>query len=496
MKILFASSEMAPYIKTGGLADVAGSLPRAMAERGHEVAVMLPLYGGMDRDAFLPQPVPWDVSVSLPIGRRTFRIWQVSPAGTGTQNLRIFFHENNWFFDRPQLYSRDGMDYPDNPFRFGYWCLSVLESLKKLNWQPDILHCNDWQTAMIPVYLRFHPAFNRDPFYQSPGTLFSIHNMAYQGLYPLETGQKLGLPAAIESHESLEFYGQLNLLKGGLLYSARLVTVSPKYAVEIMTPEYGCGLEGVIQKRSGVLNGVMNGIDTRTWDPSEDPLIPANYAPDHMDGKIACKKDLQEKFGLRVSGSLPLVAMISRLTDQKGLDLLVEILPQVLDRGCQFILLGTGDEKYHRLFGKLAAQYPDFMGIKLGFDETLAHRIEAGADIYVMPSRFEPCGLSQFYSLRYGTVPVVRNTGGLANSVTHASLENIHQGRANGFVFDAYSSAALLSALNKAIMMYQDEKDTWSGLVRTGMEGDYSWGKSAAEYEKLMDAILQSKRRE
>ncbi len=492
MRILFASSEMVPYIKTGGLADVSGALPRALAELGHEVTVVLPLYQDIDRDAFPMQPVPGEVRVRLTCGEYTFRIWQDSQSGANGTRVKILFYEEDPLFGRPRLYdSPDGVAYPDNPIRFGCWCLAVLKSLQKMGWRPDILHCNDWQTAMIPVYLHFHPTLNNDPFFQSTGILYSIHNMAYQGLCPLlQTTTSLDLPDYCRSPGSMEFHGQLNLMKGGLLYSNRLVTVSRRYSEEIRTPEFGCGLEGVMQDRSDALSGILNGIDTETWNPADDPLIAANYDPGQLDGKAACKKSLKKIFGINKTDTGPVMAMISRLTEQKGLDLLLDVIPRFLDQGCPFVVLGSGDDRYQKRFMQLVENYPGLAGVRLDFDEQLAHEIEAGADIYLMPSQYEPCGLNQLYSLRYGTVPVVRRTGGLADSVSHASPENLDG--ANGFVFDDYSAEAFADALQMAVEIYCNEQETWTRLMQNGMNGDYSWEKSALKYERVMTGILES----
>jgi len=489
MKILLAASEMTPFAKTGGLADVAGALPKALAALGHEVAVVLPFYGTIDRRAAAAEIVLPEVIADLPIGKRALTVWRASLAGpAGAAPVTVYLIEDRGLFNRPQLYALGGREYPDNPLRFAYFCQAAIWMLKGLGWTPDIIHANDWQTALIPTYLAHLPAMQADPDLRRIRVLFSIHNMSYQGLYPGYVMRQIGLPATLFAMHGLEYRGYLNLLKGGILYSHELTTVSPQYAKEIQTRAYGCGLEGILRLRAAHLTGIMNGIDTREWDPATDPALSAHYSRADKSNKALCKRQVQQRFGLATDPGRPLLAMIGRLIQQKGVDLLVEILPTLLEGAerAQFVLLGTGQPEFEAFFAKLARRYPEQVGLELGFDDALAHQIEAGADLFLMPSQFEPCGLNQLYSLRYGAVPVVRRTGGLADSITDATPSTIVWGKGTGFVFGPFDGAALLGAIRRALAMYLNDKELWQKLIDNGMAQDFSWARSAKEYEKLM----------
>lgn len=492
MRILFAASEIAPLAKTGGLADVAGALPLAYAALGHDVACIMPLYSIIDRRHLDLELVLPELVIDLPAGRRAMAVWRTQLArAKGAPPVTVYLLEDPGLYERPQLYAEGGREYADNPLRFGYYCMAALRLPLALGWMPDVIHCNDWQTALIPIYLARHEALQRDRALTHLRVLFSIHNLSYQGIYSNYLLYQLGLPAMAFNPYEMEFWGQLNLLKGALVHSHALSTVSRQYAKEIQTAEFGCGLDGVLHARSYDLTGILNGIDQRVWDPARDPHLIENYSASDLKPKAECKRFLQRCFGLpedKPRGKhRPLIGMISRLANQKGLDLLIDVLPRVLaESDAQFVLLGTGQPEYHTFFHELAQQYPEKVGVHLGYDEALAHQIEAGADMFMMPSHFEPCGLNQMYSLRYGTVPIVRHTGGLADSIVHASPEALARKAATGFVFTSYTPLALLEATRQALRMYTSEPRTWAQLIKTGMAQDFSWERSAREYDRIL----------
>lgn len=494
MKILFAASEMTPLVKTGGLADVAGALPRAMAALGHDVAVILPFYGSIDRTQWEFQRVIPELVVELPAGRRVPAVWYVElPGETPKSNpVTVFLVEDRGLYQRRELYAVEGREYPDNALRFGYFSLATLYAIKELGWIPDVIHCNDWQTALIPVYLKRRRTLANDPAFAGIRTLFSIHNLSYQGLYPGHTIEQLGLPIELMQVEELEFHGMLNLLKGGLVYSDQLATVSPTYAQEVQTQEYGCGLNGLLHTNAHRLTGILNGIDTHEWNPETDPHLPANYSRADPTDKAVCKAALQREFGLPEDPRVPLLGLVSRLADQKGFDILTQALTAggLLEGDVQFVALGSGQPEYHTLLEWLRERYPGKAGVRLGFDNGLAHRIEAGSDMFLMPSRFEPCGLNQLYSLRYGTPPLVRRTGGLADSITHATPKTIASGMGDGFAFDDYTSEALLETLSGALELYNEDGETWTRLMDNAMRRDHSWRRAAREYESLMEKMV------
>ena len=462
MKLLFCASEIVPLAKTGGLADVAGALPGALAERGVEVRLAMPGYRGVA----LPDASPrGSVTVSLGGERVDGTVVEGHLPGSG---LPVWLIEQASFFDRGGLYGEGGRDYPDNLARFTFFSRAVLQWVERAGWEPDVIHCHDWQTALIPVILRTERT-------RPPATVFTIHNLAYQGLFPAAQFPITGLPPSVFTMRGLEFWGQVNLMKGGLYFADILSTVSETYAREIQTEEFGAGLDGVLRDRAGDLQGILNGVDYSVWDPSVDALLPARYSADDLSGKGVCKRALQEAFGLPEEARVPVIGMVTRLADQKGLDLVAEIIEEVLDARVQFVLLGTGDPRYHTLFEELKARRATALGVRLGFDNRLAHLIEAGADLFLMPSRYEPSGLNQLYSLRYGTVPVVRKTGGLADSIVDAQ---------NGFVFEPYESRALLQAIRRALAAYKTPR-TWRRLQQHGMRADFSWGRSARQYLAL-----------
>ena len=491
-KLLFAASEAVPFAKTGGLADVAGSLPRALSRRGWECALVLPLYNSA-RASKIPL-VHTDHTFTVPIGNRnvTGALWQ---AALPNSTVTVYLIEQPEYYERDDPAQGRGLyqfalpggqkrDYPDNCERFIFFCRAVLEIPRLLDYWPDVLHFNDWQTGLAPVYLR--EIYRAQPGYDRLRTLFTIHNIAYQGQFWHWDMLLTGLDWRLFNYRQLEFYGQLNFLKAGIVFADLISTVSPTYAKEIQTPYYGAGLDGVLSERRERLFGIVNGVDYSVWHPSTDPHIAATYDLDSVaERKPLCKAALQRRYGLPEQRSMPLLGMVARLVDQKGLDLVGKAAEPLLQQGVQLVLLGEGEAAYHRALLALRSRFPDRVGVVFGFDDALAHQIEAGADIFLMPSQYEPAGLNQLYSLKYGTVPVVRATGGLADTITDYTPQTAEAGTATGFCFLAYTPAALLRAVGRALDLYRGAPDKWLALMRTGMRQDWSWDRIGAEYEKL-----------
>lgn len=490
MNILVATSEAAPFAKTGGLADVCGALPVELARRGHDVAVILPAYR-VARQAGLPLEVT-GVRFDIPIGNRIVG-GQLLESRLPHSDVPVYLVENNDYFDRPELYREAGEDYRDNCERFVFFSRAVVESIRLLKRPVQVVHANDWQTGLVPAYLKIEYCHTHG--YETIASLFTIHNMAYQGLFWHWDMLLTGLDWKYFNYRQLEYYGKLNLLKTGIVFADTVTTVSPRYALEIQTPEQGFGLEGVLASRAGDLYGVLNGVDYREWNPEHDPHLPVRYSVENWaHGKAACKMALQREMGLPTRPEVPLLGLVGRLADQKGLDLVEEVIQRWVDsEDAQWVILGTGEPKYHELFGRLARNHPNKVAARLTFSNALAHRIEAGCDIFVMPSRFEPCGLNQLYSLRYGAVPVVRATGGLADTITDATPQNLAAGTANGFVFEEYHSSALEHALRRACNAYRHQPKVWEQLVTTGMRQDWSWARSAAIYEELYAKTIEKR---
>jgi starch synthase len=498
LRCIYVASEVAGFAKTGGLADVAGSLPRALADRGVDCAVFMPLYHGV-RTGKVPLERT-EIKLEIPVGDRTVSgsLWRtVLP----DSNVSVYLVDQPGYFDRDdakhgrglyQFTHADGRksDYHDNCARFVFFCRAVLDAIYLLDFWPDVLHINDWQAGLIPVYLEEiyskHGAESVRAHYQRIRTLCTIHNLAYQGLFWHLDMPVTGLPWRLFNYEALEFHGRINFLKAGIVFADLINTVSPTYAREIQTPYFGCGLQGVLLQRKDRLSGIVNGADYRVWNPATDHFLAANYDADSMPtGKPLCKMALQQECGLTVSPRMPLVGIVSRLVDQKGLDLITSMAPTMLGRDTQFVVLGEGDSRYHDMLLSLQRRHPGQMHVSLKLDEGLAHRIEAGADIFLMPSQYEPCGLNQLYSLKYGAVPLVRATGGLADTVADATPENLAAGTATGFSFVAYTPATLMGVIDRALSLYRHEPATWQKLQQTGMRQDWSWNRSAAEYERL-----------
>jgi starch synthase len=505
IRILLAASEVIGFAKTGGLADVAGSLPQALARRGHHCAVIMPLYRGA-RSAAVP-PTPTDRVFSVPVGDRVVpsRLWRSSLPG----GVPVFLVEQDHYFDRDdpaqgrsiyQYTQPDATrrDYDDNCERFVFFNRAVLESLPYLDFWPDVLHVNDWQTGLIPVCLREQYRPRSDIrlrlHYDRVHTLLTIHNIAFQGTFWHWDLKLTGLDWRLYNPQQLEYYGKFCFLKAGIVFADVINTVSPTYAREIQTPYYGCGLQGVLYANRDRLFGIVNGVDYNVWDPRHDTHLAASYGPDAIDpGKGLCKADLQRECDLAVEPAAPLFGVVARLTDQKGVDLVAAVAPGLLDQGCQLVILGEGDRKYHLLFQQLQQRFPGRMSLNLRFNEPLAHRIEAGSDIFLMPSAYEPSGLNQLYSLRYGTPPVVRATGGLADTVTDTTPETIANGTATGFRFGAYNAHVLWETVCRALNLFRSQPHTWRDVMRNGMRQDWSWDRSAAEYEKLYRRLVGTK---
>jgi starch synthase len=492
------------FAKTGGLADVAGALPRALAKRGCDCAVILPLYRCARRAAPMePVGEPFEVPVGgRPVGGRLWR------SRLPDSDVPVYLVEHNDYFDRDdpargrglyQAAEPDGRrrDYGDNAARFIYFCRAVLEAVRLLDLWPDVLHCNDWQTGLIPVFLREVHGRSGDPFlrerWQGIKTLFTIHNIAYQGHFWHLDMNLAGLDWRLFNHHQLEFHGGFNFLKAGLVYADYLSTVSPTYAREIQTPYYGCGMQGLLSARRDRLFGIVNGVDYGVWDPATDPHLPAHFTADAPEaGKAVCKAALQQRLGLTVETDAPLFGVVARLVEQKGVDLIFRAAWNLIDHGAQLAVLGEGDPRWHAALEDLRRQRQGRVGLYLGFDEGLAHQIEAGSDMFLMPSLYEPSGLNQLYSMRYGTPPVVRSTGGLADTVTDASADALVAGTATGFRFAAYSADALLEAAHRGMSLYRARPDPWGRLVRAAMRQDWSWDRSAVAYEQLYKTMTKS----
>ena len=479
MRILFVASEGLPFSKTGGLADVVEALPKALVAQGHDVAVVLPRYRNTQIKNIVIK------SLTIPMGT-SLRFPRIAD-GARPGSVQYFFVDDPQYFDREQLYGVGGRDYPDNAERFAEFARAAIELAKQL-WMPDVIHCHDWQSALVPVLLR--TAYTPDPQLSGIPVIFTIHNMAYHGLFARDALARIGLPDSLFRIDALEFFGHLNYLKGGLLFSDYLTTVSRKYAEEIQTTEYGQGLDGVVRTRADHLVGILNGVDYSVWNPEVDSLIATRYSASDLSGKQACKRDLLAAFQLPEENlQRPLIGIVSRFADQKGFDLLAQVADELMREDMAIVALGSGEAKHERMFRELSQQFPERLAVKIAYDNTLAHKIEAGADIFLMPSRYEPCGLNQIYSLRYGTVPVVRATGGLDDTIEPFDPAS---GRGTGFKFSEYTGPALLAALHEALATYGD-KTAWRRLQANGMAKDFSWNASALEYGRLYDVARKGR---
>ena len=480
MRIVFVASEGVPYSKTGGLADVVGALPKALAGLGFDVEVLLPRY----RMTKPGRAIPSMQSVTLPLASG-YRYASIQEGGEA-HGVHAYLVDLPSYFNREGLYQEKGQDYPDNAERFAAFSLAALEFVKRAATPPDILHCHDWQTALVPIYLR--NLYAEDGFLSRTSVVFTVHNLGYQGLFPPHILPHISLHAGLFTIDALEYYGKVNFLKGGIVFSDFVTTVSRKYAEEIQTPEYGCGLEGVLKSHADRLQGILNGVDYDAWDPATDKLLAANYTPENLEGKKACKKALLEKMGVQALVlSRPVIGIVSRFAAQKGFDLIADIAERLAELDLTIVALGTGEPVYEELFRTMAAKYPGKFLVKVAYDNTLAHQIEAGADMFLMPSRYEPCGLNQIYSMKYGTVPIVRATGGLDDTI-----EPYDGKTGTGFKFSEYSAPALFKVIHQALEAFRQPK-AWQRLMLTGMRKDFSWTSSAKQYAKIYQTLSKEK---
>jgi starch synthase len=487
--IAMFSAEATPFVKVGGLADVVGALPKVLERLGAHVTIVLPAYQVIPTEKFGLRPATAVPAFEVPMGSKAVNVEVARSSMPGT-GVEVFFVGGGGYFSRAGVYDDPvtKVGYVDNMQRFTFYAKAGLELLRRLGRPADVIHCHDSQTALIPGLLR--TVLADDSFFARTGCLFTIHNLAYQGLFEAETLSWAGIDARHFYYTSpFEYWGKVNFMKIGIELADLVNTVSETYAQEIQSgPEYGCGLEGILKNRAADLYGIVNGIDYDEWNPETDILIPAHYSAKDLSGKVLCKAILLQAMGLpQRKGRVPLMGIISRLADQKGFDLIGEAIEKIATQDMQMVVLGTGQLKYHELFQKISARYPEKIAVKLGFDNGLAHQIEAGADMFLMPSKYEPCGLNQLYSLRYGTVPVVRATGGLADTIEDYDIQ---QDRGTGFVFRNYTAADMMTAIERALVIYSDS-ERWRRLVARDMSQSWSWEESARKYMQLYDRIYQ-----
>jgi starch synthase len=481
MKILVASSEVLPYSKTGGLADMVGALVKFLARAGHTVGVVTPLYRGLREKWTELRPLDWNLELPLGAARVAGKVWTLEPS----LGLTFYFIEQNHFFERGDLYQERGVDYPDNAERFVFFSKCVAHLARYLPWRPELLHAHDWQTALVALLARDQKA--REGWTDAPPVCLTVHNLAYQGNFAAASYALTNLPADYFQPGGAEFYGSLSCLKAGLSYADQITTVSPRYAREITTEALGSGMDGVLRRRQSVLCGILNGVDYDEWKTEGNPWLKHPYSLEDLSGKEANKAVLQREFGLPEMPEAPLFGTVTRLAEQKGVDLQLAALQEMLAGNMQFVLLGSGQREYERGYRRLAERYPTKCAIQIGFDTGLSHRVEAGCDFYLMPSRFEPCGLNQMYSLRYGTPPIVRVTGGLDDSVTDISED---EAKADGIKFTEYSVRALSRAIRKAQALYAD-KPLLRHYQRNAMARDFSWERTAAAYAALYQRMRE-----
>lgn len=482
--VFFISPEAAPFAKTGGLADVAGSLPSALHSLGAEVAVGLPFYRAIkEQNLSIWEKIP---RIEVPLGEDTLscRVLETKTA----DGIPVYFFDREDLFDRPRLYGTPEGDYYDNFERFCFFCRAVLLFAKEAGFRFQVAHCHDWQTGPVPAYLR--TVYGNDPFFASTATVFTIHNLGYQGLFPQSKLAASGIPEKEFNPEGLEYWGKISLLKAGITYSDAITTVSKKYSEEIRTPEFGQGLDGVLRARDEALYGILNGVDYKAWDPSRDPHIPYHYDSGKVETKKKNKAALIEELKLKRSrNERPLLGLISRLSSQKGCDLVVQIAEDVVNLKALLAILGEGDEIYRSALVELSRKHGSNIAVRIGFDEPLAHKIMAAADMLLIPSLYEPCGLTQMYALKYGTVPIARATGGLDDTISSFDPENR---TGNGFKFGPYTAEALLGAIKEALALFRN-KEAWRTLMRNGMNEDFSWDRSARRYLEIYQSLIRKK---
>lgn len=468
------ASEAAPFAKTGGLADVVGSLPPALSALGHDVRLVMPWYPQIR--AITGELTSSLQALSVSMGGR---IYQTAYRSGEFQGVQVYFLDYPEYYDRDQLYGEQGHDYEDNAERFGLLCCAALELARQVDFAADVIHAHDWQAGLVPLYL--HQRQGRDPFFAATGSLFSIHNLGYQGIFPLKSAKTLGIDQRLLTADGIEYHAQLSLLKAGIRFASQVNTVSPTYCREIQTPEQGMGFDGLLRSRADHLHGLLNGLDGNLWSPVNDHNLPQTYSAEEIKGKSICKQKLQEELGLQIAPNSAMIAMITRLDAQKGIELVLEGWEKILSRDLQLIILGTGNPDYERRLAAAAAFYPGKAKVLLRFDDGLSRRIYAGSDLFLMPSRYEPCGLGQLIALRYGSIPLVHATGGLADTIIDPQADHTS---ANGFVFDEYRHESLLQGLDRALEAYREPLN-WQQMRHRGMTQDMSWQHAAEQYLDL-----------
>lgn len=483
MRILLASSEVHPYSKTGGLADMVGALAKTLAQLGHEVCLVTPLYRGIAAQFPDLQRTEYDLNLPLGPGFARGSIFSLCPS----ERLSVFFVDHPQFYDRPSLYHHNGSDYPDNAARFLFLCKAVVHLANALPLRPEIIHVHDWQTGFVPLLLRHH--YKTEGQGVPPPCCITLHNLAYQGLFPPTLYSLSNLPWEYFNPSAVEFYGKLSFLKAGITFADSITTVSPRYAREITTPELGCGLDGVLRDRQSSLTGILNGADYSEWNSAADQFIAAPFSSENLEGKAANKAALQQEFGLPIDASLPLFGSVGRLVEQKGVDILLGALEEMIPANLQFVLIGTGHAKFENAFQELARRFPNQVSVRIAFSQALAHRVEAGCDFFLMPSHFEPCGLNQMYSLRYATIPVVRATGGLDDSVIDVTEDGEH---ANGIKFGEYSARALAKAIRKSLVLFT-QPELLKRFRENAMAANFSWNQTAHAYLEAYDRAKQTR---
>jgi starch synthase len=484
-KVLLASAEVEPFAKTGGLADVAGALPKELKKLGVDIKIIMPKYKLVDKylnsNNIKPELVLENLNFNIENRQEVCNVFKIKTQ----ENIEVFFIDNSQYFDRSGIYGDKNGDYPDNSLRFSCFCAGVLEALKKIDWMPDIIHCNDWHTALIPFYLEI--IYKNDKNLKHLKTIYSIHNLAYQGLFSPLYLPELGIPKSEFTMDKLEFYDQISLMKAGIIYSDIITTVSPQYAKEIQTAEFGCGLEGVLKNKTDKLYGILNGIDYDIWNPEIDKHISANYTYKNIQDKTINKQAIKKKCDFKETDKdIPLIGIVSRLTSQKGFDLLEQAIDNIMKMELQIVSLGVGEEKYHILFENMMKKHPKHIKVFLKYDALFAQEFYAGCDMFLMPSYYEPCGLGQLISLKYGTIPVVNKKGGLADTVEEFNTKNL---TGTGFLMKDSSAESLESAIKKATTTYNN-KNLWKHLVKNAMQADFSWTQSAKKYLNLYTKLI------
>lgn len=486
MKILFCASELAPLVKTGGLGDVVGALPAELKRRGHDVRVVIPFHGSIDRAAGEFRTAIGQLGVPMGFGEKWCAVQETLLPDS---QVPVYLIEHEQYFGRHSLYQHDGEDYPDNAERFAFFSRACCQLCKALQFSPDVMHCHDWQTALVPVYLKTWEADH--PLFWSTASVQTIHNIGYQGIFPKDEIVHTSLGWRAFTVDGLEFYDQLNYLKGGILYADKVSTVSPTHAREIQTPEHGWGLDGVLRARSPDLVGILNGCDYREWDPASDPRLPAWYDVGNLDGRAICKQELQKRFHLPLKPDTPIIGIVTRLAYQKGVDILAQSLGRILDLDLQLVVLGTGEVWAHFFYGELPMKHPGKVGAYIGFDAERAHLVYAGSDFFLMPSRYEPCGISQLVAKRYGSLPIVRATGGLDDTVANYDEKT---GAGDGFKFQDLTADALANTVGWAVSTYYDRPAHVAAMADRAMRERYLWSDAAAKYERLYEWAIERKR--